>query len=304
MRRPNVVILIIDTLREDYSQGLERLGDLGFVRYENAIAPPAPWTLPSHVSMITGQYPSQHQIHEAYNVGLEELVNISREGMQRLGYGVLGELRDYGYETYVISANPFVSQDFGFKAMNNMLIPGRLYSLFHFRLYNVLVHEYGRDSIRTFLGLLNRDNVRDALVKIGHSLRYYIDVFLNGLKLLDLTMEKGSRTMVKILNGLKLSEPFFMVVNMMEAHSPYFPNDLNDKLYNSAIADWILGRGVSDGYLRELRFRYGIHARYAVDRAVEIVRALSRYLDNTLFIVTSDHGGELLGDGASVTGTS
>jgi arylsulfatase A-like enzyme len=63
MRKPNIVIIVLDTLREDHAQGLDRLLDYGFVKYQNAIAP-APWTLPSHASMFTGLYPSEHGIHE------------------------------------------------------------------------------------------------------------------------------------------------------------------------------------------------------------------------------------------------
>jgi len=33
-RRPNVILLVIDTLREDHAGGLEALRDLGFVKYE------------------------------------------------------------------------------------------------------------------------------------------------------------------------------------------------------------------------------------------------------------------------------
>ena len=78
----NVVVLIIDTLREDYGRGLEMLGELGFIKYENAIAP-APWTLPSHVSLITGMYPSQHGIHESRGVRTnDELADIARVRMR------------------------------------------------------------------------------------------------------------------------------------------------------------------------------------------------------------------------------
>jgi hypothetical protein len=53
MRKPNI-ILIIDTLREDYSSGLEALRELGFVKYQNAIAPPP------------GYYPSTFLCSPAY----------------------------------------------------------------------------------------------------------------------------------------------------------------------------------------------------------------------------------------------
>ena len=108
MRKPNVVILVIDTLREDYAGGLEALRELGFVKYENAIAP-APWTLPSHVSLITGLYPSQHGIHEAYGVYADrELMELSTQRLSALNHGIIGELMDEGYSVYVTSANPFI----------------------------------------------------------------------------------------------------------------------------------------------------------------------------------------------------
>jgi len=47
MRKPNIVIIVLDTLREDHAQGLDRLVDYGFVKYQNAIAPrPLDTTLP------------------------------------------------------------------------------------------------------------------------------------------------------------------------------------------------------------------------------------------------------------------
>ena len=66
--RPNVVLISIDTLRADrlgsYGYGrptspsIDRLAAEG-VLFENAVAP-APWTLPSHASMLTGLLPARH----------------------------------------------------------------------------------------------------------------------------------------------------------------------------------------------------------------------------------------------------
>ena len=295
MRKPNIVILVIDTLREDYSQGLEKLRELGFVKYENAIAP-APWTLPSHVSLITGLYPSQHEIHEGFKVNDEYLMSRSSSVMQMLRHGIIGELEEYGYETYIISANPNVSEYFGFRARYNLLVPGRFYSLSHLRLYHMWVRDYDRDMVRMFMDLIRHARFGDALLGFIYSLRKYFEVFMHRLKLLDLTMEKGSGLIKKVLDNMNLSEPFFMLINIMEAHSPYLPNDLNERTYSKVVVDWILGQGVDNNLINELRYRYSLHADYAVNRAIDIIRTLSRYLDNTLFIVTSDHG-ELLGDG-------
>ena len=118
----NVVVLIIDTLREDYGRGLEMLGELGFIKYENAIAP-APWTLPSHVSLITGMYPSQHGVHESYGVYVNrELMELSTQRLSTLNHGIIGELMDEGYSTYIVSANPFLSPLFGFTKFTENLI--------------------------------------------------------------------------------------------------------------------------------------------------------------------------------------
>jgi len=130
MRKPNVVILVIDTLREDYSSGLEALRELGFVKYENAIAP-APWTLPSHVSLITGLYPSQHGVHESYGVYVDrELMELSTQRLSTLNHGIIGELMDEGYSTYIVSANLFLSPLFGFTKFTENLITGYIYASF------------------------------------------------------------------------------------------------------------------------------------------------------------------------------
>ncbi|MGC9108627.1 MAG: alkaline phosphatase family protein, partial [Infirmifilum sp.] len=113
MPKPNIVLIVLDTLREDHAQGLEPLTQLGFVKYENVYAP-APWTLPSHASMFTGLYPSEHGIHERrgiYDIG--SLATLSRIRMTKFNGGILGELKATGYTTYVISANTFISQYFG-----------------------------------------------------------------------------------------------------------------------------------------------------------------------------------------------
>jgi len=67
---PNVLLVSIDSLRADHlgvygysrdtSPALDRFASQG-VRFENALAP-APWTLPSHVSLFTGLPPIAHGV--------------------------------------------------------------------------------------------------------------------------------------------------------------------------------------------------------------------------------------------------
>jgi arylsulfatase A-like enzyme len=296
MKKPNIVILIIDTLREDHSSGLEALGELGFVRYENAIAP-APWTLPSHASLITGLYPSQHGIHESRSARTnEELANIARVRMRQLNYGIIGELENEGYETVIITANPYITETFGFRAGEAILVPGRFYSPDHLRLYRLWVERYGRDRVAMFRDLVRRGRYIDAAKGITYSLANLMEVALHKLGIHDLTMEKGSGTIIKILKQKRLNQPFLLLINMMEAHSPYLRNDLGDTAYDKAITKWILNDGTDDPIIEELRRNYPRHAAYATKRAIEVIRTLKPYLDDALVIITSDHG-ELLGDG-------
>jgi arylsulfatase A-like enzyme len=68
---------------------IDRLADRG-VLFEGAFSP-ASWTLPSHVSMLTGLYPHQHGAEETYYRGHEKTLAEA--------------LRDRGYRTGAVSAN-------------------------------------------------------------------------------------------------------------------------------------------------------------------------------------------------------
>src|SRR5689334_15658285 len=68
--RPNLVLILIDTLRADHlhaygysretSPALDRLAARG-VLFEDAVTA-APWTLPSSMSILTGRLPSSHRV--------------------------------------------------------------------------------------------------------------------------------------------------------------------------------------------------------------------------------------------------
>jgi len=70
-KRPNVILISIDTMRADvlgcYSGGpsvtpnIDRFANES-VLFENAITV-SPWTLPAHMSMFTGLYPSKHRLN-------------------------------------------------------------------------------------------------------------------------------------------------------------------------------------------------------------------------------------------------
>ncbi len=288
MRRPNVALIIVDSLRKDHSGGLDSLLELGFVKYENAVAP-APWTLPSHVSIFTGLYPSAHGVHEAYgdSPGLDE---VARERMARLGHGIAGELMEEGYEVHFLTANLFVTPHYGFQRYTRHLtaspyLPEALDWEEFSRLNGVLVGGGNYVAIaREFLGmgragLLGRAILRGMKLRMGIGLR-----------------EKGSEAILRALRALRPVEPYMLFVNLMEAHEPYTPADLDGRVSAEAAFSAIFKGEVPRGVAAAWRRQYPRHAGYAVERALEVVRALGPRLDDTLVIVTSDHG-QLLGDG-------
>jgi len=110
--RPNVVLIIIDTLRADWLQSygypqptspeLDALAAQG-LRFERAIAQSS-WTRPSIGSVLTSQYPRTLGIYQ------------EREHRLPGSFPTLAEvLRAAGYTTLGATANPNINSSFGFE---------------------------------------------------------------------------------------------------------------------------------------------------------------------------------------------
>jgi Arylsulfatase A and related enzymes len=213
-RRPNVILLVIDTLREDHAGGLEALRDLGFVKYENAIAP-SPWTLPSHVSMVTGLYPSQHGVHEAYGVYGGNLMELSRRRMSKLNRGIIGELMKEGYSAYVISANPMISAAYGFGGVTESLVADGLCRRHkECRDYERLITTLSRHEgyLGAALELVRDGEARVLLSGLRMLVRSRLRRLAGRLGLHDPIMEKGSLAILDFLRGRSFTEPFLMLI--------------------------------------------------------------------------------------------
>jgi len=108
--RPNVVMIVVDTLRAD------RLGVYGNQRgltpfldklawqgttFTNAYAS-STWTIPSIASLFTSRYPSQHQVREFGSVLSSDEVTLA------------GRLAAAGYATAGFTANPQLTAEHGY----------------------------------------------------------------------------------------------------------------------------------------------------------------------------------------------
>lgn len=286
--RPNVLLLVLDTLRQDHLSAygyrrpttprLERLAAEGAL-FENAYASSS-WTLPSHASLFTAR--SVHE-HGAGNVSLPFL-----DGR----FPTLAEvLRDAGYATGGFVANAFWC--------------GRQTGLHRgFLRYEDFYGELGDAAARTVLG---RRLAYEVLPRFG-----LVDI--PGRKRAD----EVNRDLLAWLNQIG-DRPFFAFLNYMDVHGPYLPPTPYDGRFSGrpraghetkAIELGVVTPEVTvpppeivrrwvDGYDESLVF-----LDTEIGRLLDEL-ARRRILDRTVVIVTSDHGeswGEhdLIGHGNSL----
>ena len=109
--RPNILLIIFDTSRADrfpfdgYARptapNLKSIASEGAV-YTQAFSP-APWTVPAHASLFTGQYPSLHRT-DCGSLRLPDEVTTLAETLKAAGY------RTVGY-----TANPWLGSEYNFQ---------------------------------------------------------------------------------------------------------------------------------------------------------------------------------------------
>ncbi|HEX4495368.1 MAG TPA: sulfatase [Thermoanaerobaculia bacterium] len=108
-RRDNVVVVVIDTLRQDhlatYGYARDTAPFLGELARQGAVfdgVTPAPWTKPATLALLTGLHPVRHQAFDRLDALPAAAVTLAQR------------LRGEGYQTFAASANGWVSRAFGF----------------------------------------------------------------------------------------------------------------------------------------------------------------------------------------------
>ena len=278
---PNLVLVVIDTARADhfscygYAQPttphVDALAARG-VRFTEARSV-APWTLPAHMSMFSGLPPRDHgatwaAFSEPAEAPLRELVARAFEPGEP-GRMLAARLGAAGYETLGFSPNPWVAKSKG-------LATG--FDAFH---------ELWRAEERSAMA---RGEPTDALASS-----------LSGVTVAGVRRALAERDEAR---------PFFLFVNFLDPHFPYEPPEpYRARLGGTSATVTALqagGRrselamiaGASPFTREELVPLYDGELATADHFVGELVAALERagVLDDTLVIVTSDHG-ELLGEG-------
>jgi arylsulfatase A-like enzyme len=267
---PNILLVVVDALRADHlsSYGYERrtspnmdsIAQQG-VLIEHAFATSS-YTLPSHASLLTGRYPYEH--------GVEWKTS---RALLASPFPTLAEaLRSRGYRTAAFSANLFwFTRPRGF---------GRGFIRFedYFQSLGDMAARtlYGRAIERLVLQRLGFEDIpaRKRAPDINRSALRWID-------------RDGER-------------PFFVFLNYMDAHDPYLPpppfRHTFSKLENpGGIINWRTGR--SDPQMTPEQLQGEIDAydgavAYVDDQIGQLMAELQRrgLSDNTVVVITSDHG--------------
>jgi arylsulfatase A-like enzyme len=286
-RRPNILVVVWDTVRAD------RLGLYGFEKpttpfvdewaagarvYDDCVSP-ANYTIASHASIFTGLFPTEHG---------------ARNGSIRLAdrYTTLAEiLRDAGYRTFLYSANPHVSRATG-------MAQG----------FEEVRHPWSEDLrgeafriVRAKIKTGDRSSGLPKKIRSGQVGPW--DIKASG--------ELAAKTALSWLRRSDRKKPFFVFLNYMEAHGPLIPPEkyrrrvLTDeqvkqsyKVDRSWDTVWscIYGLGeYSDGELAVMEGRYEAAIAELDDLFRDLVAQMDAggYLENTVVVLASDHGEHL-----------
>ena len=280
---PNVLFIVLDTVRaddlslygypRDTSPNLARLASSG-VRFDLARAT-APWTLPSHASMFTGYRP--------HDLGVEKL------GWLDKSVATLAEvMRSHGYDTAGFVANTF------FCGHESGLARG----FDHYEDYPVGPAEVLRSSSVGWLLFRTASRVS------GEIIRLYSGDPQAGI-ILDFARKDATTVNAEFLAWVDRprSRPFFAFLNYFDAHDPYIPPRGEPTAVPSAprshaqyqmLRDWqkLEKSQLSPADLAIARAAYD-ECIAALDRDLgKLFGSLERrgLLDNTLVVVTADHG--------------
>lgn len=281
--RPNVILVVLDTVRGDHVHGSGRETMPTFEAFAAAetaftdAVTQASWSVPAHASMFTGCYPGAH--------GATTLRPVFRAEPT-----LPGLLRKAGYETHAVSNNEYVRPLTGFargfdtfETLSRTTIPQPLAGLLGPAVNRVMSSPA---RLRPEL-LVNAVRARRCVTTSVPSPPE------NGL--LD--------TVDDILRGA--SRPFFLFVNLFDAHLPRSPAPEHvERFVDDSLADAPVvtderaqkfGPGMDERGLRRLRQLYAADLRTVDDRLEALLGTLSRagVLEESLVVLVSDHGEHL-----------
>ena len=271
---PNILLIVLDTVRADslscYQEGEKTTPNIDNIAREGILflkaISPGPWVLPAHASIFTGLYPSQHGADWEYKYLDDEFCTLAEY------------LKSVGYKTAGMSENPFAGKNRGlaqgFQDFYEMFV-------------------YSRQAITPRL----IDKVRTKIFNYKKTREYTQD-----------TVRFFKQWFYK--NYALTNKPFFVFLNFMPAHLPNYPrsdfpfikasdeelskiepvNQMPEKFY---LPQYELDENELN-IMRELYKGDTAYLDAELGNLFDFLKA-TNILDNTILIITSNHG-ENFGD--------
>ena len=297
--QPNFLLIVLDAVRADhldlFGYKRETMPLLtAFARTEAQLAvrskAVAPSSLPSHGSMLTGLYPHAHGGHLPF---------MKDEHPPSYAYPVRDDvpnlpsfLSDRGYQTAEIVGNYGVLSSYGL-TRGFEYVDARPGPRFQFRAYSWL---YGFAIAQRPAGNLVEEIVPPFLLRKTRGLNPSQPPYRRAAEI--------RMSVRKWLDSRNAAAPFFLMVNLFDAHDPYLPLPEFDQRFGTAPnvswvgfpdlrpQDAIEGRLLPD---EEVAFFMGQYDAELLGMDValnELIQDLkSRDLfSNTFIVITSDHG--------------
>ncbi len=309
--RPDILIIVMDCVRfSDFPGGTNPVSSMPFsegLRQESLVFPKAAsvssWTVPAHASLFTGLYPWESGVHAKDDLRLKPAIPRLAQLLRSRGYRCLG-----------LSGNPVVFPTFGLLEgfdraywpmwwepflRNNRKSPGS---------------EFDASAPRvTAADPTGNEGLRHAFLQVSpwlHRSPFVLDLASRLLQRLQTPDQPRDISNIPWIEGQlgswlqhqPRSQPTFTFINLLDAHEPY----LTDPEVVSGLREWLeyarcrqdhfscaAGQWVPSSYdLALLRKLYRRMIRLIDTRLSAIVTRLKEAgrWDNTLMVLTSDHG--------------
>ena len=112
------------------------------------------------------------------------------------------------------------------------------------------------------------------------------------LKINKFPFLKGSDLIVKDVINSSMNEPFFIFLNFMEVHEPLIKYEMNHDIPSHQYLDLIGEKRISENKINKIRNNYLVALKNLDEQIGFLIKFLKskKLYDNTLVIVTSDHG--------------